>query len=534
MTATAFGATLVNDVVVNCDMLQADNQGNTIKVIAYGRRDFTTNPAYGTAEAHVYCEDWAGNSLIINLPADASRPDVVLADGGVADGNPIYKVVVVYQVNYNAYLDIWELDHAGTSSFSSTSLLTRHLNNNYVDTFHNGPHIDMWSDANNLNPISGLPTMHQFAVVWSEDASAYPYSGGHGPNINADQLYALVGDVNTSPSIWWGPYLMGPDAYNPDVACLTDVNTGHQLMEIAYSQPGARKGAALLQTEFDYTVNSTSSGPFSVTSVPPAQFLGANGTMFPRIEAMSQYDNTTGMIKWQVVASRGLFALPAPAVGNVWYVYGYNPSYSANLSGTSAVLQYNDAKSPCVAAGISPSFSTDLGNQQYTVSFHPWARSAFYNRSINPYSGIEDSHWWEVNDSIANPNAYHWDASRSTAVSNCSNSGLNLLTAWYDGTNIVYKESPNSMVFKQSPTVVPMPAKGSRVTVWPNPVADVLHISGPDDTQYRLSDVMGKAIQQGKLNPGTTLHLGTLPDGIYLLTLIEANGMKTTQRITKQ
>lgn len=40
--------------------------------------------------------------------------------------------------------------------------------------------------------------------------------------------------------------------------------------------------------------------------------------------------------------------------------------------------------------------------------------------------------------------------------------------------------------------------------------------------------------QQGNLNSGTTLHLGAFPSGVYLLTLIEANGMKTTQRISKQ
>jgi hypothetical protein len=537
--ANPISAVLDNDVTVNCDMMQVDQQGNTIKAIAYGRRYFWGAPSLAP-EAHIYCADWAGNNLTINLPIDADKPDVAIGDTVDNNGTVAYRVAVVYQVNYDVFVDVWQLDNAGTPAFSATNVLSmKQMNKSgyYADTFHTDPHIDMWSDAVNLNPATGLPTMHQFAVIWSQDPALWPYSPPHGTDIDASELNYLVGDINNPAGSFNGAsgISLGNTAYMPDVACLTDVRSGDQKMEITFTVPFSPPlGSQVFQTEFNYTLNGGSSTPSPITAPPTASMLGL-GHFSPRIEAMSQYDPGAGIVQWQIAVTGGTFAVPPPGAGTCSHVLGYNSAGVVDdLSGSSWILPGEDAKSPCVAAGVSPSFSSDLGNQQYTASFHPWRLSNFYERSIDPFTGLTDVRWWEVVDSTANPDTYHWDVSRSTAISNCSNSGLNLLTAWYDGTNIVYKESPNSMVFKTSPTVVHTPAGGSGFQAWPNPATDVLYLKGPQAGHYSLTDMAGKVLLQGACKAEAMVSLRGLANGLYLLSYKDAQGKTENLKIVKQ
>src|SRR5690606_6723655 len=150
----------------------------------------------------------------------------------------------------------------------------------------------------------------------------------------------------------------------------------------------------------------------------------------------------------------------------------------------------------------SPNFSGDIGNQQYTTGFFPRTATDIYERSIDPFTGGVDSRWWQVNCSPAN---YNWDEARTMAVSNCSNSGLNLLTAWFDGANILYKESPNAMAFKTTGTAN---VYGARLAIYPNPVADKMHIQGVQDSEYRISDITGKNVLRGALPSNGTIEVG--------------------------
>ncbi|MBS1614531.1 MAG: T9SS type A sorting domain-containing protein [Bacteroidetes bacterium] len=537
--ANPFSGTYWNDVVVNCDMLQVDPQGNTIKAIAYGRRAFYGSPGLPSAEAHIYCADWAGNNLTINLPTDAYKPDLAIGDTVDNNGTVAYRVAVVYQIKYNVFVDVWQLDNAGTPAFSATNVLSQFQMNtpsHYADTFHVDPHIDMWSDAVNLNPATGLPTMHQFAVVWSEDPAPYPYTLPK-TDIDASELHYRVGDINSPATNWNLPLLkpspsLGGDAYAPDVACLTDVNTGKQMMELVFIKPIPTLGD-VYQTEFDFTANGGSFTPAPITAPPVATLLG-NGHFSPRIEAMSQYDASSGMLKWQAVVGTGGFPAMPPSSGLVYHVLGFNSaSVMDDLSGSMPMFPYDDAKSPCVAAGISPLYSSDLGNTQYTTSFHLWGGTDLYHRSIDPFTGLTDSRWWQVLDASI-PDNYHWDASRSTAISNCSNSGLNLLTAWYDATNIMYKESPNSMVFKNSPTMVHTPSGRGDIEAWPNPATDVLYLNNTRAIHYSLADMTGRRLMEGNGHASARLDISSMAKGLYLLTVAPAEGNTQTLKIVKQ
>lgn len=65
-------------------------------------------------------------------------------------------------------------------------------------------------------------------------------------------------------------------------------------------------------------------------------------------------------------------------------------------------------------------------------------------------------------------------------------------------------------------------AELERVIIYPNPVADVLHINkiSAEVLDYKIYDAVGKALQAGKLSDTTTqLDVATLPKGVYMLQL---------------
>lgn len=74
------------------------------------------------------------------------------------------------------------------------------------------------------------------------------------------------------------------------------------------------------------------------------------------------------------------------------------------------------------------------------------------------------------------------------------------------------------------------------VSVYPNPVADVLHVSlGATslDTQVMVTDMMGRTVLQGKLALDGTFSLGSLKAGNYIVTVTNG-GEKTSHKVVKQ
>ena len=187
---------------------------------------------------------------------------------------------------------------------------------------------------------------------------------------------------------------------------------------------------------------------------------------------------------------------------------------------------------PVQPAGIFPTFYTDMGKQQYTIGFFPrWLKNVF-TRKITP-TGVMAPNWWQVNCASA-PVNYPWDASRSMAVTNCSNSGLNLVTAWYDGANAVWKESPNAMLFKT--TGKGGNTFGRQLSVYPVPARDELHISGADEGDaYSVWDATGRKLKEGRLGSKGTIDIIALSAGYYQMRISNgSDGNTQTLRFTKQ
>lgn len=71
------------------------------------------------------------------------------------------------------------------------------------------------------------------------------------------------------------------------------------------------------------------------------------------------------------------------------------------------------------------------------------------------------------------------------------------------------------------------------MSVWPNPVANMLHITGAPGATITISNAMGQVISQGAWS--TTLDVSPLAAGVYCLNVIDKNGIRTgSARVVKE
>ena len=98
------------------------------------------------------------------------------------------------------------------------------------------------------------------------------------------------------------------------------------------------------------------------------------------------------------------------------------------------------------------------------------------------------------------------------------------------------KQIDTDGTFHYSKMVVVHNGGKSDVTVYPNPVVDVLNISlgaASLDTQVVVTDLMGRTVLQGKLGLDGTFSLRSLKAGNYIVTVING-GEKTSHKVVKQ
>ncbi len=74
------------------------------------------------------------------------------------------------------------------------------------------------------------------------------------------------------------------------------------------------------------------------------------------------------------------------------------------------------------------------------------------------------------------------------------------------------------------------------VSVFPNPVNDELHITGvTENVKYSILNVAGMCLQQGSLKKGENiLSLRYFAQGIYILEVISADGVRSMHRVVKE
>lgn len=565
-----------NDAWLNCDMLEYNyrddqsqqNFSGRLTAIVYGRHCWSTLGV--PTESHVWVDDGI-NQISIPLPDSAADADMALAE--FVNGSIVtYYVCVVYDsipflwspinpsipdYQYRTpFFVVYQLTGVGTGTLGytlpgilpGTSLQPNPMKLSTNDSSGAGIHIDMFTDMANPNPYSGLPSTHYYGITWADG--------------RARELYYMHADLD--PSSLTSPYpiptgITGVDM--PDVAAVTETKPGgsiEQELEIVYPQ---------YPNLYVYEINLTTLASSFIQKLEDSVYAFA-----PRIEAMSQYDAMASPLplKWQVNAIIGwnrqyygstsgtpypVPQLPPCGRPTVWHAAGYNnntipvtPSFSPNpctgpapypmgtsqLDISAPIFFSEDIKAPCVAAGVSPAFNSNIGNQQYTVGFFPWQShtSNYYERNINPFTGLFISP--DAFEVSTTPVDYTWDVAQSFAISNSSNSGADIWSAWYSGTDIMYKLStPNVMAFRPTALQTGTIKNPFGQHIYPNPVNSNLQIDGAMGSEYRISDITGRQMTKGSLGSSNTVDVHNYAPGTYLLWLKDATGKEKTTKFTK-
>lgn len=76
-------------------------------------------------------------------------------------------------------------------------------------------------------------------------------------------------------------------------------------------------------------------------------------------------------------------------------------------------------------------------------------------------------------------------------------------------------------------------AVSGKVSLYPNPGGDVVHISGVAEGQYTIKDIAGRTLQGGKLAATKAVNVEKLPAGMYLFHL-DVNGKQEVLKFSKQ
>ncbi len=501
----------MHDPTINCDMV-AEYNGVYIKGIVYGDA-----PTGGGYQSYLYAEDGYGHTDTYTLPTGAAHPDIAM---GCRDAGPsiglLYQATVTYTIGTYLYVDVYDLSAVGYSSFSISSRLKHELISSSCSQF---PHIDMWGDYGGPGGVPFLIdrlSMHQFAVVYSAT------------NGNLNGYVNDLNSWNTSASsfpiyVSGGSGTQVSNSSFPDVACQVD-GSYHQVFHVAYegSAPFSSGsvymplvgGTGVKQLTYDYTSTATTTSPVSCFS---------GKSYAPRIEAMAYFDlGTSSNPECQVVFSAKAYA------SGYDQVLSWNPAYGGDIPSPQDFNNPFNCMSACVAAGadVNNPLYPNIGNLQYTVGFYPWGKSGgatpspynhVYERQIDYSTGT----FFNTNTFQASttPVNFYWDINRNMAISNTSNYGADILSAWYNGTDIVWKLStPDVMAFRQA--AVANSGKGLEVSLSlaPMPAADAIRINGLNaETSYSVTDITGRVLIQGRTGPGQAINLAALPQGHYAL-----------------
>ena len=74
------------------------------------------------------------------------------------------------------------------------------------------------------------------------------------------------------------------------------------------------------------------------------------------------------------------------------------------------------------------------------------------------------------------------------------------------------------------------------INIYPNPTNNLLQIDNlPNTASYSMQTIVGATMQQGTLHRGSNIiALGTLPNGMYLLQLIDEQGNRSVSKVMKE
>lgn len=479
---------------VNCDMLfniHISGLSGQLRAIAYDD--------YSTSNSYLDLTDYTGANVQVFIPG-ALDIDVALGDD-MSNLGTDYIAMVVYNSGIAPMIERFLITGVGSGTLSATSLGASFLPWVTGGPSQQPPHIDMYPDPNILTPIINTPSLHEYAVTWTE------FSGG---------TDAYLTHADNSGFAFTPPYTisMGNSGHWPDVACIWDMGAG---------QPFA----------YVPVINGNDINLWEVNLATGANGYIASGinagvtTQTVRIDAMSMYPGPSQQ-KYQVAYAE------YAAVGNVFRdMISYNDlTGNTNLSAAGAGLGSGDNIHPAVAGGMGTAWLNGYGNENHTVAWYNTGNPFYYAQAIEAANGNVNPafpDFYEVNQTPAPGLTLTHFAPIAVSTSN-NWSGNELLTAWTNNNDVYYKYQGDVTQYK--PTSV-RTLTSNAYKLYPNPASNMLHVESKGNAIYTLTDITGRTLLKGQLTSGSnTIAVDQLAKGMYVISVTE-NSTTTSLKFAK-
>lgn len=219
-------------------------------------------------------------------------------------------------------------------------------------------------------------------------------------------------------------------------------------------------------------------------------------------------------LQGMVTNGTDIFAFCSTSVSSVFKIDPATDTVVKSVAGTGSSATY---AFKFVLDG--PSLYVGAGTGIYTIS------TALDSFPASPAFSVPAGQGWDelyalsaIDGKIFQGNANGFTASSTVNVYNPTGTLLNSFTAT-TGANAVYKNVYSTLSVAN--------AANAKVTVYPNPVSDVLFIKGVQQASYAIFTGSGQKLKSGVYSKGITVS--GLAKGLYILQITE-NGKTTTEK----
>lgn len=553
---------------LNCDMLDigayfSNTIGNDkLWSIAYGPEKGTGSAPY-TSGLYVGVENGTSSytPLAIPLPysglpgspTEAFDPDVVVGNWSDGSGTHYFVAAVYQDINDDIYMDAYELDFSSYPYITISGIIV--ANKLLGSGWH--PHIDLGADPTGYKSGTYTPKMHRFSVAWSGNFEVW---------VLTDDMATFTSSTPVSPD-----HVIPNHGLWSDIACVTDPVNGHERAYIIYNDGTTSQTNYI--TEWD--LNMKSYGPTYTGTIANFNFF------HPRIDAATLYDYNdmdAGTLFHAVDFTRTNKPFAGTSV-DIWHAtYGeyvsvcggsmfstyydeYNPTYAIAVCTLCNPIVWWENITPAVCGtgdflggGVGPS------NDNFTYGFYSSGNHSTSSSSIdnsayfvakanNHYchgSGmigpIPGSQLYTLNNSSL-PTTFNANTLGSAiGVATCTNSGYDIMGAWYTGDplstyagEIRYKFGTSSYSFKLPASTANTSITEEAFTVYPNPVqGNHINLKGhtsPGATAV-IEDMLGRKVLTLELQGQKQIDVSALNNGIYILTVEHEDKSTHTKRFS--
>lgn len=281
-----------------------------------------------------------------------------------------------------------------------------------------------------------------------------------------------------------------------------------------------------------------------ITSIPlsanPEEIITVNGKVYvnkssyragnsievidPATDTITKTITLTDGLQSLTVIGNDIFALCTGGTGSTVYrISTSTDAVTGSISNASVVpastydaLKFASDGTKLFIAGSTNVYSlnSDLASFSSTPVFTTTASSPYGD--FYGFAAIDGKIFQANSDFVANS---------TLNVYNQTGTLLNSFTATI-GANNVYKN-----VYASGILAVAENRQTKTISIYPNPVSDILYVKNADASRYTISDISGRVLKSGVYQNG--IVVSDLQKGAYLIHILDKNNQKTEKFIIK-